>query len=400
VHFFECIPGFCQSSIIGRQGALNKVTSLGKDTLHTAVKGLLERTWSSNSLSNPEKMRRLVACVNFADTVRLPNVASSILKDIFPRDLHNALRSTELGQLLKSEGNGGRQKIGLCAQSIVAGIISNVEPSNERWVALAADQLGESEDVIRGYLERGNDNVLLANLNHIAREIFYSLEDNPDMASSSAFILPPLAKLEVRNTLPELQSSFLSLWDELEKAPDDSVGGKIRENLRNLYNAVCQAQGTNGGLNAEAVDLNAQTQTTIPLPVSDPDSSLATSSPHFSFPTPNLTTIDPPHELSPGGILEGTPATATASSDPTFSGTSRAVGSTSTATAGNSADTQSGEQLTVRSNLSSVLPAMVTSTPSPTIPEVASVFRPLLAGTRQSETSAENRDPSDNPTGT
>jgi hypothetical protein len=446
VEFFERIPGFGKSSIV--DNPLQKVTNLGKEKLHKAVEGLLERTWPSDFLSDSEKMRRLVACVNFADTVRLPGIASSIFQDIFPQDWHNALRSVEVGQLLRNQVNRGQQKLALCAQSIVAGIISNVQGSNKRWASLAADQLGESEDVIQGYLERGNDNVLLANLNHITREIFYSLEDNPDMAASSASILPSLASLDARNTLPELQSSFLSLWDEIEKAPNDGVGGEIRDNLLNLYNAVRQAQGTIDGLNAtsspdngvpgnssyltpliqacEVVDQNARTHPTIPLPVSDPDSSFATSSPHLSFPAPDHITIGPPDELSPGGIPEGTrcAVTTTASSDPTSSGTSRAVDSVATATPGNIADTQSGEQPTVRSNSSSVSPAMATSTPSPTIPEVASVFRPHIADsaafvahhdgqgpndpiemeslhrTRQSETSAEYRDASDNPTGT
>jgi hypothetical protein len=429
VHFFEGIPGFCRSSIINYQDALRNITSLGKDKLHGTVKGLLERTWSSNSLSNSEKLRRVVACVNFADTARLRDVASLILKDIFPRDLHNALQSIEMGRLLRNQGNGDRQRIGLCAQSIVAGIISNVESSNEHWVALAADQLGESEHAIRRYLERGNDNVLLANLNHITRKIFYSLKDNPDMAASSALIIPSLANLDVRNTLPELQSSFLSLWDEIEKAPNDSAGEEIRDNLRDLYTAVRRAQGTNDGLNEtspfdnhgvpgdsshSAPLIQARTHTTIPLPVSDLDSSLATSSSYSSFPAPDLITIDPPDELSPGGgIPEGTrcAATATASSDPTSTGTSQAVGSAATAIPDNIADTQSGGQPTVRSSSSSVLPAMVTSTPSSTIPEVD--FRPHIADTAPFvayhdgqgpndpiETSAEHRDASDNPTDT
>jgi Family of unknown function (DUF6535) len=432
VEFFETIPGFCKSSIV--DGPIQKVTNLGKKKLHSAVKQLLNRTWPSNFLSDSEKMRRLVACVNLADAVCLPSIASTIFQYMFPRDWHNALRSVEMGQFLQNKVNRGQPKIALCAQSIVAGIISNVQGSNDRWVSLTADQLGESEDVIRGYLERGNDNVLLANLNHITREILYSLEDDPDMAASAAFILPSLANLDVRNTLPELQSRFLSLWDEIEQAPNVSVSGEIRENLLNLYNAVRQAQGTNDGLNAtsspdngvpgnsshsapliqagDAIDQNAQTDTIIP-----PDSRLATSSPHLSFLAPDLTTIGPPDELSPGGIPEGTrcAATATASSDPTSSGTPRAVGSADTA------DTEPGEQPTVRSNSSSVL---TTSTPTPTIPEVASVFLPHVTAvspvvahhdtqdlsgrdpietsslhpTPQSDTSAENRDTSDNPT--
>ncbi|KAH9971434.1 hypothetical protein BGW80DRAFT_1460688 [Lactifluus volemus] len=135
IKFFENIPGFCRSSVV-------------RDPR------LLKHTWSS-ALPNSEKMRRLVICVNVADSVRLRNVASSILEEIFPRDCHDVLQSVDMGHSLRNQSNGTQQEIGLCAQSIIAGIISNVQESNDTWVALAADQLGKSEGVIRGYLKRG-----------------------------------------------------------------------------------------------------------------------------------------------------------------------------------------------------------------------------------------------------
>jgi hypothetical protein len=155
----EGILGFCKSSIV--DDPVSRVKSLGNWRLRKDAQALLKPlkdTWSSTSLSKPEEMRRLVACVNFADFVRHPDVASSILEDIVPRDLHNIPRSIELGQVLQSQANRGQQKIGLCAQRIVAGIISNAESSNEHWVSLAEDQLGESEQDIMSYLQRGIGN--------------------------------------------------------------------------------------------------------------------------------------------------------------------------------------------------------------------------------------------------
>jgi hypothetical protein len=139
----------------------------GQEKLKLAMKNLMERTWSSNSLSDSEKTGRVVACVELADSVRLSVIASSILQVIYPWDQHQLLTLVEMGQSLRNRGN----RIGLCAQSVVAGIISNVQSGDDRWIALAADQLGKSEDVIRGYLGRGRENVLLANLIHITRQI-------------------------------------------------------------------------------------------------------------------------------------------------------------------------------------------------------------------------------------
>jgi hypothetical protein len=59
--------------------------------LKMAMKNLMERTWSSNSLSDSEKIQRVVACVDtveFADSVHLSDVASSILQVIFPCNQH------------------------------------------------------------------------------------------------------------------------------------------------------------------------------------------------------------------------------------------------------------------------------------------------------------------------
>jgi hypothetical protein len=194
-------------------------------------------------------MRRLVACVNFADTIRRSNVTSLILEDISNWDLHNALQYVEMRRFLKSHGNRSWEKIGLCAQSVVACILSNVQGSDELWVTLAAHQLGKSKGHIRDYLERGNDsvllaNLLLANLTHITHKIFHALKYNREMAAAAPILLS-LSKFDIRNTVPELQSSFLTLWHDIEHVLRDKVPQEIRDVLLNLYHALRAAQGTN-----------------------------------------------------------------------------------------------------------------------------------------------------------
>jgi hypothetical protein len=343
VQFFEIIPDFCRSSIV--DDPRRKVTSLRKKCgLHGAVKGLLERTWTSHSLSDSEKMRRLVACVNFADAVRLSDVASLILRDDISRSWHKILQSVEMGQFLKSQSIR-RENIGLCAQCIIARIISNVQGSNEHWVSLTIDQLDESEDVIRGYLERGNDNVLLANLTHITRQIFHSSEDNRGMAVWPGSILPSLSNLDIRNTLPELQSGFRALWDEIKQAPDGMVREEILENLLDLHDALTQSTE-----DAVTRPFAYGTTNILPPPASHHGASLATP----SLPASDHITVDLVDE-SPGDILEVTrhPTTAAASSHPSpgnhgQSDTSQAVASTAVAATDDFANTQSREQPAVR----------------------------------------------------
>jgi hypothetical protein len=438
VQYLANIPGFCRSLIV--DNPLLKVTNLSTEMLHKAVNELLERTWSSKFLSGSDKLQRLIVCVNFADAARLSDVALSILRQIFPQDRHNMLRSVEVGRSLRSQkSNFTGQEIGLCAQIIVAGIIHDVQDNDDGWVALAADQLDKSEDIIRSYLEHGKENVLLANLTHITRQIFHSSQDNLDLAASSSLILTSISNFDVRNTLPEVQRSFRALWNEIEDAPNHSVNSETRDILLNLYTAL-----TEGTVNAstapptsdvnlpktppdsispvqEALNENTQTRATIPPPVLHYDPGLPTSSFHFHSPDPGQITADLANESSPGDIPKSMPrlTTAAESSDPTplgshsRSGTSQAVASAAATTTGY---TESLEQPTVRHDSGSVPPAIVTHVPFIITPGVSSAFRPhvtstpavahhdapdpiemrSLPGTRQSDPSAENRNPSDN----
>jgi hypothetical protein len=102
--FFQNVVDFCSSKIVEEPDHIIR-SSLGKSRLSSTLKKFLERTWSSDSLSDSDKMRRFVVCVKVADAVRLPEVALSILKDIFPSDQHKALRSVEMGESLRSLGN-------------------------------------------------------------------------------------------------------------------------------------------------------------------------------------------------------------------------------------------------------------------------------------------------------
>ena len=123
-----------------------------------------------------------------------------------------------------------------------------MESSNEHWVSLAADQLGESEPVIMSYLQRGIGNELLVNLTHITRQIVRSLKYNKKMTASSATILRLLSNFDVQNTVPELQQSFLSLWNEIGNArrdvPKDKVLMEISATLFDLYKALLMIRRT------------------------------------------------------------------------------------------------------------------------------------------------------------
>ncbi|KAI0245375.1 hypothetical protein BJV78DRAFT_412207 [Lactifluus subvellereus] len=113
------------------------------------------------------------------------------------------------------------------------------------------------------------------------------------MADASSYILPSLSNFDIRNTLPGLQHDFLTLWDEIDR---EAVPTKIRDSLRNLYNALnpgtddtsTTSPASNTKLNSynhpsdstfpthEAINENSHTLIATSLPVSHRGAGLAT----------------------------------------------------------------------------------------------------------------------------
>ena len=95
--FFAGIPGFCSSKVVENpQSSLENLRSLA---VADALKGFLERTWSSNLVSETIKIRRLVICVRAIDAAHLSLAAYTIL-DKFSEDRSAFFQSVELGHNL------------------------------------------------------------------------------------------------------------------------------------------------------------------------------------------------------------------------------------------------------------------------------------------------------------
>jgi Family of unknown function (DUF6535) len=233
--FFEYIHGFYTSNGIVRD-PLRSIATLDSPKFSSALVAFLNRTLSSGSVTKPEKVKRFIMCVKIADETR-----GTAFWDLFSETTDQSLvRSVEVGRCLRSPNRIG-EEIGLCAQTIVADIIANVEERDDRWIELAADQLGKSESDIIRYVAQGDDSLLLANLIHMARKISnVSSGNNRVMAGDAAScILQTASKFDIRHTLPELQHDFCSLWNEIvqkaQNTGDGSVPHFIVFLLRRLY---------------------------------------------------------------------------------------------------------------------------------------------------------------------
>ena len=241
--FLEALPGFCDSEIV--DDAQRSLNILGRQRLAEAVVGFWDHALSSNLVPESVKTRRLITCLRVIEAADLGIAVPLILNVLFFRGVGGISRSPELGYSL---GKLRYSNIASLARAIIAGIITHAERDG-RWFALAMEELGVSEDVLRNYLAHG-DSVLLANLINITRHFFNSLlEGHRDLARESLCILPWVSKLDILNTLPELQHSFCNLWDLIvqqtwNNGANDKAFIEILVQIRPLYVTLYPANAT------------------------------------------------------------------------------------------------------------------------------------------------------------
>ena len=229
--FFAGIPGFCSSKVV--RDPQSSLEFLRRWRLSSGLGGFLERTWSSNLISESIKIRRLVICVRAIDAAHISNGAHEVLHEFF-RHRPALFQSVELGHSLISWSNNDDRKTAFFAQGIIACIIANVPQRNERWFSLTMHHLGIPEPVLRSYLDHG-DSVLHANLIHTTRQFV----QNFFKASWDSFPVSLFGLLQsnynVRDTLPELQHGFCRLWNEIVEKRRYKEHVVLSGILRNLY---------------------------------------------------------------------------------------------------------------------------------------------------------------------
>ena len=79
--FFAGIPGFCSSKVV--DNPQSSLDSLRCSTVAWDLGGFLERTWTSNLVSETIKIRRFVICARAIDAAHLSSVADRIFDDFF-----------------------------------------------------------------------------------------------------------------------------------------------------------------------------------------------------------------------------------------------------------------------------------------------------------------------------
>ena len=227
--FFDAIPGFCNSKL-----CILPFSSRVRMKLRQALDGFLNRSFSSNLVSESVRVTRLIICLNAAQVALGPFVVSEILDNTFNGKWDKALQSVEMGHALRLWGH--RRDHDLTVQRVIASIITRVQERDDRWTMLVKEEFAVPDHVLQDSLAHG-DSVLLSILIHISREGYRASSWTPGILSS-------LSQFDINNTPPRLQHDFCSLWNEIVQEASNqespSAPARILGDIRHLYIALHQ----------------------------------------------------------------------------------------------------------------------------------------------------------------
>ena len=239
--FFEAIPGFFNSKLV--KHLERDFPAKFAEKFRDILGGFLVRTWSSNSVDDSEKARRLDISLNATDRIRETH-DPFILHHILYQLADEELLTVDMGHTIASRITINDQDIPAEVQHVIASILLSVREKNDSWVTLAARLYGLPERVIA---LRGDD-LSLAVLIRISRQYLRSGYFHWE-------VLEALSKLDISNTLPRLQHDFCTLWNEIvqearNRGPRSNPVSILRW-IRHLY--ITLHQGTEAAPTAFSV---------------------------------------------------------------------------------------------------------------------------------------------------
>ena len=242
--FFSGLPGFRNSKVV--DDPLPNLTVGQKQKLSTALIGLLDRTLSSDLLSEPVKNRRAVIFAKAIEPAHI-HTAFGVFDRILSRYQYSGPVSAEIVQIVRRWGSNRDEYVILDAQATISMILARVQPRDDSWFILTSNALGVSGSVLRDYAAHG-DSLSLAVLIHITRQQFrhYWIWHWPTLGFSG--VLEAASKFNVQETSPELRHDFCALWNHIvlkaQNDDDETIARYILGPIRNIYIALHQATGS------------------------------------------------------------------------------------------------------------------------------------------------------------
>jgi hypothetical protein len=246
--FFEGLPRLCDSET-GRNLRLHEnFIRPNKKKLSSALIGLMDRTLPSSLVSKSVRHRRVIICTKVVNSTSLFG-PWWFLCCVLLGEWSKFLECFEFGLFVQNWRSISDKITSFAAQCVVAVTISMLRRDkirDERWPRLAAGLLNVSNSLLHRYITNG-DSILLANAIFIVRrtvQTYSGAKDRhrSDILDVSSKTLGTVRKLDIGDTLPELQHEFCDLWNKLIQTVETNdhphhvvVAKSTLKNIRKLY---------------------------------------------------------------------------------------------------------------------------------------------------------------------
>ena len=238
--FFSGLPGFRSSNVV--VDPLPGLTEEEKLKLYQGLRGLLDRTFSSDLLPVPVKTRRAMICAKAVNPKHTID-AFGILDTILFEYRHGGPVATGIAKgLIGCEHSMDRDEY-LYSQFLISTIIARRQPDDDSWYSLASNELVVPEVVLREYAGHG-DNLSLLILIHVVQQQFIHFRISSWPRHSFSYVLATASKFNVKDTSPELQHEFRALWNQIvneaQDGADQNMAFLILREVRNIFLALHQ----------------------------------------------------------------------------------------------------------------------------------------------------------------
>ena len=239
-HFFSGFPGFRSSNVV--DDPLPRLTDEQKWRLYEGLRGLLARTFASDLLPAPVKIRRAMICAKALDPEHTP-YALSTLDTILVEYQYSGPLATAIAKILRGWINNVDEANVQFAQFAISKIIAARQPFDDSWYVIASHALGVPKTSLRDYAAHGDD-LSLVILIHIARQQFRHFWKDFWPEYNFSFVLTTASNFNVNDTSPQLQHEFCTLWNEIvNKAQDGNdrqMASLILRRIRKVFLSLHQ----------------------------------------------------------------------------------------------------------------------------------------------------------------
>jgi hypothetical protein len=238
--FFEGIPGLCNSKAV--PNALRDFIKPHTKRLGYELTEFMNRTLSSDLVSESVKQKRIVICSKVIDTTHLLE-DGQFLRRVFFEDWHTFLRCVEFGTFAQKKWKTNPDRFtALIAQCSAAVVISNVRERDKNWFELVFGQLNIPKPVLYDKFLHC-DIILFANLIFVVRRVVQgysgsSQSQQSDLLCATSKTLKSVCEFDVKNTVPEIYGTNLltrrGMTNGLASSPSPRLYSSILTNCTML----------------------------------------------------------------------------------------------------------------------------------------------------------------------